>query len=597
MKHAFTTVLRLIVLLLAARVSAIAQAPPGWAWAQHLGVYAYSATGQNEVAGLGRDAAGNLYLLGTYVGTPVLSGTPTTRQGDTDMFLAKYTPAGNLLWLRLLQSSGGDYAGALSVEPSGRCTLSGAFGNTTGGDLSFTNFNSATTLPGTVSLGLAAPTPLGYYSLPFVASVDANGTLLWADTPSTTAGLGVNFMDCDNSGNCYLSASAGTRGSLIIKGQTYPGIGSNDAVLMKYTATGQLSWARRVGSPQGLTVNGSVKTDNAGAVYWLLSYAGSLTIDHITATSTGLYSLVKLSASNRVRWIKDKILRIGTNGAIGSLLSYDAPSNKLYLSCISAGGDIVFDGGGPIPVTSNAVTMCVAQCDTAAQVQWVKAYAYSTIAPGGLPGFRSAGINGFAVRGTGFTLATTTVYSNQTTYIGSARTYGPTESGLACVLHFNTTTNQTEWVRVGGAPFVSGQNSSTSVVAAVVDAADNVFVAGSVIGNAQFGATSFSTSTVAHPDMFLARLDQAVPTATATTAPGRAWSIFPNPATDEVQLSGLPAAAQVRVYDALGRLVRTLPPVASASAPRTVRALPAGLYLLQVANTPESYRSQRLVVE
>ena len=54
----------------------------------------------------------------------------------------------------------------------------------------------------------------------------------------------------------------------------------------------------------------------------------------------------------------------------------------------------------------------------------------------------------------------------------------------------------------------------------------------------------------------------------------------------------------MRVYDAQGRLVRTLlPTTGTAGAPRTLSGLAPGLYLLQVANTQEAYRSQRLVMQ
>ena len=85
------------------------------------------------MAGLGRDAAGNLYMAGNYVGTPTIGTTAVSNLGETDIFLAKYSPAGALLWVRTLQSTGNDIAAALEVEPSGRCTLAGYYGNVTGG--------------------------------------------------------------------------------------------------------------------------------------------------------------------------------------------------------------------------------------------------------------------------------------------------------------------------------------------------------------------------------------------------------------------------------------------------------------------------------
>lgn len=595
MKRTLIIILSVLVLTLPV---ALAQAPPGWGWVNKLGTYVPNATGQNNVAGLGRDAAGNLYLLGTYVGMPVLSGTPTTNQGESDVFLAKYDPAGTLLWLRTLQSTGFDGASALVVEPSGRCTLAGTFGGgPTGGNLFFTGFSTPFSLGGPALFGLTT-TPLGYESIPFVAAIDASGTLLWADVPSPTYGLGATALHRDSNGNCYVSVNTASQSMLTVNGQNYPPVGNTDAILIKYTSAGRPAWARRVGVARGSAYSGEIQTDNADAVYWLLGHSGSITLDQFTVgvnSSTGANSLVKLSANNRVKWIKNDLLRVGNNNIVSQLVDLDASSNALYLSCGSTGGAISFTGSGsPVSVAANAYTTCVARCDTAGQIQWVKPVSYATNVPGGLPGPRGAGIRGFAVRGNGFTLATSTVSFNETTFYGSSKTYGIAEGGLPCVVHFNTTTNQAEWVRVGGKPSTLGQIAGSDIKSAVMDASDNVFVAGTFTGIAQFGTTTITSTSPIQPEIFLAKLDQSIVTGTKPGTTSQPWSVFPNPATGVVQLTGLPAQAHVRVYDAQGRQVRELLATGNAS---TLAGLAPGLYLLQVANTLTPYQSQRLVVQ
>ena len=603
MKHALIVFLSALAGLLFS-LNSQAQSPPGWGWVQHLGTFATNTMSENNVAGLGRDAAGNLYLLGTYVGAPVLSGAQTVNLGEADVFLAKYSPAGVLLWLRTLQSTGFDGAGALTVEPSGRCTLAGSFGGgPTGGNLFFTGFATPFSLAGPAAFGLPA-TPLGYGGLSFVAAVDATGALLWANTPSPTYGLGFNTMHRDGSGNCYLVATLSSQIPLVVNGQNYPPIGMTDAVLMKYSAAGQPVWTRRVGIAGGSAYSGDVQTDNADAVYWLLGHSGIVTIDQVTSgfipigtNSQVGNSLVKISASNRVRWIKNGLLRVGNGNVVSQLLGLDVSTNALYLSCGSTGGAVSFTGSGsPVAVTPNAFTTCVARCDTAGQVQWVKPVSFSSNVAGGLPGPSGAGIRSFAVRGNGFTMATSTVPYNQTTFYGSSRTYGLSEGGMPCVLHFNTATNQVDWVRTGGTPTLLGQSGGSTIKSAAIDASDNVFVTGTFEGVARFGATTLSSAISVKPEIFLAKLDQSILTAIRPGATGLAWSVYPNPAAGTAQLAGLPAAAHVRVYDGLGRLVRELPAVASATAPRTLNGLAPGLYLLQVANTPEPYRNQRLMM-
>jgi len=601
MKHALILVFS--ALMAGILTSAVhAQSPPGWGWVNHLGTFVPNSTEGNGVAGLGRDAAGNLYLLGNYVGTPVLSGTPTTTLGETEVFLAKYNPAGALLWLRTLQSPGFDVATALTVESNGRCTVAGLFGaGPTGGNLVFTGFATPSTLAGPAVFGLPT-TPFGYGAIPFVAAIDATGGLLWSDIPSPTYEIVIKSLQRDGVGNCYISANAYPQSVLITNGQSYPPVGSYDAVLIKYNVTGQVIGTRRVGVVGGSAYSGEIQTDNANAVYWLVGHSGTITIDQVTAgvtSTTGANSLVKISANNRVRWIKNDLLRVGNNNVVSQLVGLDVNANALYLSCGSTGGAVSFMGSGsPVAVAANAFTTCVARCDTAGQIQWVKPVSYSTNVSGGLPGPRGAGIRGFAVRGNGFTMATSTVSYNQTTFYGSSRTYGLAEGGMPCVLHFNTTTNLVDWVRTGGTPTLLGQNSRSEIKNVTIDDLDNVFVAGTFQGVARFGSTTLSSATSIEPEIFLAKLDQSIISAARPAAAGQAWSVYPNPAAGTAQLAGLPPQAHVRVYDAQGRLVRTLLPTTSnANAPRTLSGLAPGLYLLQVANTLEPYRSQRLVMQ
>lgn len=394
---------------------------PGWGWVNRLGTYVSNGgRGENGVAGLGRDAAGNLYLAGTYVGTPAFGSTVATNLGETDVFLAKYDPAGNLLWLRTLQSAGFDAASALVVEPSGRCTLTGTFGGgLTGGNLFFGSFETPFSLAGPALLGLDK-SPFGYGSVPFIAAIDAAGALQWADRPTPTYGLGVVGLHRDNSGNCYISATMAPRSTLTVNGQTYPSVGSIDAVLIKYTVAGQPAWVRRVGAPGVSTNCADVYTDNADAVYWLVGHTGTISIDQVTVgvnSSVGANSLVKLSAGNRVRWIKNNLLRIGADNVVSEFLDLDAGNNALYFSCGSVGGAISYTGSGSPPaVPANIYTECVARCDTAGQIQWVKPVLFAT----DIATLQRTDIQGFIAGGNGFTFVTKTV-SFGTTFLTACR--------------------------------------------------------------------------------------------------------------------------------------------------------------------------------
>src|SRR5262245_48788399 len=126
-----------------------------------LSAFAASAGGLLPDSGqsIGTDAAGNVYVAGNVGG--ILSAV------DTDAYVAKYSPSGDLLWLRELSgrdslgNSFGDSANAIAVDAAGNSYIAGDFRAT----LDFGN-NIVLTSTGAID--------------GFVAKLDTAGTVLWA---------------------------------------------------------------------------------------------------------------------------------------------------------------------------------------------------------------------------------------------------------------------------------------------------------------------------------------------------------------------------------------------------------------------------------
>ena len=150
------------------------------------------------------DSAGNVYVTGSLQGTADFdtgSGSANlSSTGGRDVFVAKYTKAGNLVWSKDLHGSNGAsvaQAAAVVVDGQGNVFVSGTF---TGG-LNFDPNGGNTTF--NASNGNDA----------FVAKYDANGNLLWArDITETANANGQGYaqgyaLAVDASGNLAVAGS------------------------------------------------------------------------------------------------------------------------------------------------------------------------------------------------------------------------------------------------------------------------------------------------------------------------------------------------------------------------------------------------------
>jgi subtilisin-like proprotein convertase family protein len=144
--------------------------------------------GAEEATSVARDAAGNLYVTGSFQATanfgPNLSAPSLTSAGSNDIFLAKYDDTGALLWVQRIGGTGNDVSNDVQVDAAGNVVITGAFSGTV-------DFDPGA---GTSNLISAGGTDI------FVAKFDSGGNLVWAQRAGGTGadvgeGLAVAEMD------------------------------------------------------------------------------------------------------------------------------------------------------------------------------------------------------------------------------------------------------------------------------------------------------------------------------------------------------------------------------------------------------------------
>jgi hypothetical protein len=208
----------------------------------------------DEARGVAVDGLGNIYVTGT-TGQD-LDGPAGAGQfvGLADVFLAKFGPAGNLLFTRQLGTLSDDRAFGLAVDGVGNVYVAGS----TGGDLDG---------PGIGSDPLVGGTDF------FLAKFDPSGDLLFTRQLGTLAADEARGVAVDGVGSVYVTGTTGQ--DLDGPGGGDPFFGGSDVFLARFDSVGNLLFTRQLGTladDRGF----AVAVDGAGSTYVAGTTAGDL---------------------------------------------------------------------------------------------------------------------------------------------------------------------------------------------------------------------------------------------------------------------------------------------------------------------------------
>jgi hypothetical protein len=219
--------------------------------AQYFGsVFHAGSTTADQGNAIARDAAGNLYVTGSFTGTADFddgAGTVNVGSfGDTDIFVAKYTPGGVLIWAKGMGGSGADEGRSIAVDASGNVFTTGFFNGT--GD-----FDPG---PATVSLLTSA----GNKDI-FVSKLDSSGNFVFARS------MGGTFSDYGNDIAVDASGNVLTTGGFTGTADFDPGAGtvnltSGSGFVSKLDSSGNFVWAKEMGGG-----GAGIATDASGNVF------------------------------------------------------------------------------------------------------------------------------------------------------------------------------------------------------------------------------------------------------------------------------------------------------------------------------------------
>lgn len=267
-----------------------------------------------RLSGTSTDSSGNVYVAGFWQGssTLVVGGTTLTMLSSTaDLFAAKFTASGSLIWAK---NFGGN---------AGFTTLSvpAIVPDSNGNALVISDYNSNLTTP--------ALTKIGSNDGLVLKLASATGNVVWS---KQIGGAGANAraitVAVDSADN-VLVAGFGNTANFTSPALTLIG-GSLDAFVIKLDSSGADVWAKSfggAGASIGSTALMKLKTDSNNNVYFASQFTGAnLTTPALTKIGSSDGMVLKLaSATGNTTWSKN----FGGTGATAVLsgLGLDSGGN------------------------------------------------------------------------------------------------------------------------------------------------------------------------------------------------------------------------------------------------------------------------------
>ncbi len=190
----------------------------------------------NDTKDIATDAAGNLYLAGTfgYGGATIGAISLTCISGlDADVFVAKFDSIGNVIWAKSASGSGFDYATRIVIDYNNDIIIAGIFQSPTltFGTSILTNTNTSTVGVATADL--------------FLIKCDSAGGLIWARSAGGSSFDGVSGLATDAIGNIYLTGYFNAP-SITFSSITLTNSDPN-LFVTAYDSNGNINWARNEG--------------------------------------------------------------------------------------------------------------------------------------------------------------------------------------------------------------------------------------------------------------------------------------------------------------------------------------------------------------
>ncbi|MCF8303635.1 MAG: T9SS type A sorting domain-containing protein [Bacteroidales bacterium] len=299
---------------------------------------------------VGADYSGNVFLIGNYNENIEISGVELQNIGHQDIFIAKYSDNGSLLWAKAIGGPEWEYGALIDFSPDDHIYFTGEFisenvsfdgedivmeegeGNTLmvkmspDGDIVWYKKQAGSTIftndyaswptgilvdeegyaymkgwhgDSTYFDNILLRSPYGFGYSYYIAKFNPDGDALWAKSINQHVyAFDYNQFDIDPQGNVYFGAQ--TRDSLHFGDDfLYACSGAYDLFVARYSTEGELNWVKTYqGDDQGYNWISSVMAPDTSSLYVSGFFEGSLTTGNTTLPSTNRHGFILHYADN-----------------------------------------------------------------------------------------------------------------------------------------------------------------------------------------------------------------------------------------------------------------------------------------------------------
>ena len=266
-------------------------------WAQTIG-----ATKQGEITSIVETKDGGYIVAGDFESSSINlgNGVILKNSGSKDGMVIKYSKAGYIEWAKSIGGTSGDDINSIAETRDGGYIVVGYFKSSSidlGNGVTLTNNGSNDGM---------------------IIKYSAEGEIEWAKSLGGTSDDYIESVEETRDGNYVVGGCYNSTTVDLGNGVTLTNNGGNDGMIIKYSAEGEVEWAKEIGG-SGSDVIKSVAVASDGG-YIVGGYFRSIIIDlgqgtRLTNNGNENGMLIKYSAEGEIEWAKEigGILHDGIN--------------------------------------------------------------------------------------------------------------------------------------------------------------------------------------------------------------------------------------------------------------------------------------------